>query len=184
MKTPKYKGKQSIWKYHFNGSSTIEASLLMPMILTVLFLVIYLTLFLYGKAQLTRNAYVSVLRASQAETETIQKRAAIAKQEFEILQNKSFLSGMDVAKKIQIKGDEIIIYVDYCQKTDRVIFLEKGLRRKAFAGSMEYKAKTNHPASFIWKCRLTEAISQNADHKEEQNKVKREQDMKSKKEIE
>lgn len=156
MKILKYKVKQSIWQSHLSGSSTIEAALIMPIILTVLFLIIYLTLFLYGKAQLTRNAYAAVLRASQAEMETTQKRAAIAKKEFETLQNESYLTGIDASKDIQTDGDTITIQVDYCQNINSAVFMEKSLSRRAFAGSMEYKAKTNHPASFIWKCRRIE----------------------------
>lgn len=156
MKILKLKVKQNIWQIHLSGSSTIEASLIMPLILTVLFLIIYLTLFLYGKAQLTRNAYAAVLRASQAEMETAQKRAAIAKKEFETLQNESYLTGIDASMDIQIKGDTVIIYVDYCHNIDSPVFIEKSLSRRAFAGSMEYKAKTNHPASFIWNCRRIE----------------------------
>lgn len=154
-----YTKKQSK-KFDFCGSSTIETALIMPLILTILFMLIYLTLFLYGKAQISRNAYVSVLRASQAETEPLKKRTAIANQELNQLLSESYLEGIDVTKDMQSKGNSFIMHVNFKQKIPAVVFMEKGMSQKVFTDSVRFEAKTNHPVSFIRSCRkLLDGIS-------------------------
>ena len=52
-------------KLTLNGSYTVEASFLMPMILTVLVIIIYLTFFLHDRTVLNSAAYTAALRGSQ-----------------------------------------------------------------------------------------------------------------------
>ena len=81
----KRKNDSNIMNRSLKGSSTIEASLLAPVLLTVLFLLIYLSLFLYARAGSVRLGYIAALRASQMEQETKNTRKAAAKKEFENL---------------------------------------------------------------------------------------------------
>ena len=63
-----------------NGSNTIEASLIMPIILTILFMLIYLSLFLYVRAGSVRVGYIAVLRGSQLETESKKNKGSLCKE--------------------------------------------------------------------------------------------------------
>ena len=52
-------------KLTLKGSYTIEASFLMPMILTVIVIIIYLTFFLHDRTVLNSVAYTAAMRGSQ-----------------------------------------------------------------------------------------------------------------------
>ncbi len=56
------KKRKGIW---LKGSYTVEASFLLPMILTVIVLIIYLSFFLHDRAVLQSAAYTAALRGSQ-----------------------------------------------------------------------------------------------------------------------
>lgn len=135
------------------GSSTIEAALLMPMILTVIFMLLYLTLFLYTKAEFTRNAYISVLRGSQAETQKPETRVKTAENAFKKLAAESYVGNGDYKQNIVAEGENVKIAIEVSHGLPKSIFMEKGLQRNAFVSQMSFSAKTNHPAEFIRKCR-------------------------------
>lgn len=141
------------------GSSTIEAALIVPMILTVIFMLLYLTLFLYTKAEFTRNAYISVLRGSQAETQNQKARVKTAENMFKKLAAESYVGNGDYKQKIVTEGEKVKITIEVSHGLPRSIFMEKGLQRNAFACRMTFYAKTNHPAEFIRKCRNVKAAA-------------------------
>lgn len=53
----------------FKGYMTLEASLVMPMVICVLVLIIYFSFYLYGRCVLSQDVYILAFRASQVKTE-------------------------------------------------------------------------------------------------------------------
>ena len=137
----------------FNGSSTIEASLIMPVILTVLFLLIYLSLFLYARAGSVRLGYVAVLRASQMETESKKTRETLANKEFLNLKEENYLGSTVCQRKVSTTGDTISICVETNQGLPNAIFVGGRMYEDAFYDASTFVAKTYHPVDFIRKCR-------------------------------
>ena len=143
----------------FNGNSTIEASLIMPIILTILFLVIYLSLFLYGRAGSVRLAYTAALRASQLETEPSKIRAAYAKKEFAKLKEENYLGSTLCQGTVTTEGETIKITVDTTQNLPRTIFVGGSLYGDSFYDKSMFVAKTNHPVDFIRTCRKIQKLT-------------------------
>ena len=141
------------------GSSTIEASLIMPIILTILFLVIYLSLFLYARAGSVRLGYIAVLRASQLETETKSTREAFARKEFIKLKEENYLGNILCEGKVSTNEDIIEIYVETTEKLSNVIFVGGSMYGDKFYDVSTFVAKTNHPVTFIRKCRKIQKLS-------------------------
>ena len=140
-------------KKKLNGSSTIEVSLIMPIILTILFLVIYLSLFLYARAGSVRLGYLAVLRGSQLETESKRTRVAYAKKEFAKLKEENYLGSTLCQGTVTADGDTIKITVETTQNLPNAIFVGGRMYEDAFYDASTFVAKTNHPVDFIRKCR-------------------------------
>lgn len=152
-----------LWRKKLNGSSTIEASMIMPIILTILFLVIYLSLFLYAKAGSVRLGYISVLRASQLETETKKTRAAYAKKEFAKLKEENYLGSILCQGTVITKGETIKICVETTQNIPHAIFVGGSMYGDGFYDMSTFTAKTNHPVDFIRTCRKIQKITSMAE---------------------
>lgn len=149
----KRKNDSNIMNRSLKGSSTIEASLLAPVLLTVLFLLIYLSLFLYARAGSVRLGYIAALRASQMEQETKNTRKAAAKKEFENLKRENYLGSALCYGEVSVKGDVIKICVKTEQSLPDTIFPGGSLYGRNFRDESTFIAKTNHPVDFIRKCR-------------------------------
>lgn len=158
-KTINFLIKKPTKSIRMKGSSTVEAALVMPIILTVLFLLIYLTQFVYARAQLSKTAYVSVLRASQAENKGKNERLNIATEQFDSLLSGDYLGVGSCTKDITEQNELISIHVNLNLSPRQVTFLENGFVQSAFTSEATYQAKVCHPAEFIRKCRKLETIN-------------------------
>lgn len=143
-------GKTVGW---FQASSTVEASLLMPVILTVLFVLIYLSFFLYMRAGSVRIGYLAALRASQMEQESKKVREILAKKEFENLKEENYFGSGMCQGEICVKGDFVTVCVKTTQSLPNQIFVGGKMYENAFEDESIFTAKTNHPADFIRTCR-------------------------------
>ena len=150
-------------KKKLNGSSTIEVSLIMPIILTILFLVIYLSLFLYARAGSVRLGYLAVLRGSQLETESKRTRVAYAKKEFAKLKEENYLGSTLCQGTVTADGDTIKITVETTQNLPNAIFVGGSLYGDSFYDESVFVAKTNHPVDFIRTCRKIQKLTSMAE---------------------
>ena len=143
-------------KKNFKGSYTIEAALIMPMILSVLVLLIYWAFYLHDRAILSSAAYTAALRGSQMISgENVVDE--VNKCSKELIKNRLLIT-KSVEHKIEQKGD--IIAVSY----DGIISIPGGvLLNKSFAAganeihvSAKGRAKKNDAVKFINSCRFIE----------------------------
>lgn len=149
----KKKRFQTLFIHSLKGSSTIEASLLMPIILTLLFLLIYLSVFLYVRAGSVRLGYVAALRASQMEQETKKAKEILAKKEFHHLKEENYMGSALCDGNVTAKGDTIKMTVRVKQSLPGILFAGGKLYGDVFLDESIYEAKTCHPVDFIRKCR-------------------------------
>ncbi|MBR1692943.1 MAG: pilus assembly protein [Lachnospiraceae bacterium] len=139
-------------KRGLNGSSTIEAALLMPLLLAVIFMLVYLMLFLHTRAGFVRNGYLAVLRGSQAEQATMSERSRIARTEFEKLAKDSATGSVSYQASYADRGEVLSIHVTLEQKLPRILFSKERLQN-VFTSDMTFSATTRHPVAFIRSCR-------------------------------
>ena len=142
-----------------NASNTIEASLIMPIILTILFMLIYLSLFLYVRAGSVRVGYIAVLRGSQLETESKKTREAFAKKEFAKLKEENYLGSALCQGKFVTEGENIKISVETTQNLPNAIFVGGSIYGNRFYDMSTFVAKTNHPVDFIRNCRKIQKLT-------------------------
>ncbi len=137
---------------------TVEASLLMPMILTVIVLVIYLTFFLHDRAILQSAAYTACLRGSQLiNGEDVYVN--VEKWGKELIKDRLIATG-DVETQIEIKGDRITVAYDGALRIPAGTLLCKALNggRDMIDVRAQSQADCVNPIGFIRKCRIVENI--------------------------
>lgn len=136
------------------GSYTIEASFLLPMILTVIVLLLYMGFFLHDRAILNSAAYTSALRGSQLISgEDIYSE--IEKSSKKLIENR-LLATRSVATDIEIKGSSITVSYQGDIRIPAGALLCKYLnngRREIEVKAMA-SAKCQNAVKFIRQCRV------------------------------
>lgn len=75
-------------KIMLKGSVTIEASIIMPIIIIIIALLVYLSFFLYNRCIMTQMTYISALRGSLSEEDVVKTEQNIEMEEKELFGNK------------------------------------------------------------------------------------------------
>lgn len=75
-------------KNMLKGSITIEASIIMPIIIIIVALLVYLSFFLYNRCIITQMTYISALRGSLSEENLARVEQSIQIEEKELFSNK------------------------------------------------------------------------------------------------
>lgn len=148
--------REKIIKKKYKGSYTVEASFLLPMILTVIVLIIYMSFFLHDRAVLQSAAYTSALRGSQmisgekvfSEVENSAKK---------LIANR-LIGTDDVQTTIDISGDDVKVSYKGIMEIPAGALLcsylagnPKGLEVKA-----ESNARRQNAVKLIRRCRIIE----------------------------
>lgn len=101
------KMKKTYRNCNFEGSFTLEAALLMPLILASILIVMYLSLFIHNQAALYSIAYEGALKASQLDEN---KQSEIYRIIDGLLENKLLGAGT-IKKQVEIDGKSIGVFL-------------------------------------------------------------------------
>ncbi|MBR6329926.1 MAG: pilus assembly protein [Lachnospiraceae bacterium] len=149
-------------KYRLKGSYTVEASFLMPMILTVIVVIIYLSFFLHDRAVLSSAAYTAALRGSQLINgedvyARVEKNAAA-------LRENRMLGTKNIQTDIQIGSSQITVSYSGELRIPAGTLLCRYLTGGKDHLSVEVSAKADRldPVGFVRKCRIVEALAKGA----------------------
>lgn len=140
-------------KIWMNASTTVEASIILPMICFIIIFLFYLCFFLYSRAELSKDAYACVLRASQMEILDKKEIYKRAKKESKDLLRERELQIADYEEKIEIKNNRVSVTYSMSQKVPFAgnMGLLKGQHMWKF--TVTKTAKRLHPVSFIRDCK-------------------------------
>ena len=135
------------------GSSTIELSLIMPMLLTLFTFLIYLSFFLYNRVETTANAYICALRGSRMEQETAEKTYQHLKKESSRLMKGNLLSLSEYREQIEVKGNHVQVTYGISQKVPGSVILADLFYDDTWDFQITQKANKLQPVFFIRNCR-------------------------------
>lgn len=134
------------WK---TANATIEASIIIPMIVTILLIFIYLFFFSYNKIVLTQGAYCSALRASQMEYSTANEQKRKAENTLVELYKNQLIALNIYSKKITVSQKVTSVSTEIKQS----IPFEKLVGPFTKTGSLSFcvtkSAKQSNPYDFI-----------------------------------
>lgn len=135
------------------GSSTIEMSLIMPMLLTLFVFLIYLSFFLYNRVETTANAYICALRGSRLEQETAEKTYQHMKKESGRLMKGNLLSLQEYKEQIEVKVSYVQVTYEISQKVPGSVILADLFHENTWEFQITQKARKLQPVFFIRNCR-------------------------------
>ncbi len=142
-----------LFKIKAGGSSTIELSLIMPMLLTLFTFLIYLSFFLYNRVETTANAYICALRGSRLEQETAEKTYQHMKKESSRLMKGNLLSLQEYKEQIEVKGSYVQVTYGITQKVPGAVILADLFAEDTWEFQITRKAHKLQPVFFIRNCR-------------------------------
>lgn len=143
----------NLFRSKIQGSSTVELSLIMPMLLTLFVFLIYLSFFLYNRVETTANAYICALRGSRMEQETAEKTYQYMKKESKRLMKGNLLSVPEYKEQIEVKGNHVQVTYEISQQVPGSVILERLLHEDTWNFLVTKKAKKLQPVFFIRNCR-------------------------------
>lgn len=155
----KYVKKEELKKgFVLKGSYTVEASFLLPMILSVIVVLIYLSFYIHDRSVLSSAAYQASLRGSQLISgENVME--TVTQSAHQLIQNR-LLGTSEVAADIQCDGS--LIKVSYNGKLN---IPAGALLCRYMTGGKNYievnahsEAKTMDAVGFVRKIRIVEAF--------------------------
>lgn len=147
------KSNNRIKNKRLKGSSTIELSLIMPMLLTIFAFLIYLSFFLYNRVQVTANAYICALKGSRMEQEGAQETYQHMKKESNKLMEDSLLAIDEYKEQIEIKGNDIQVTYDISQQVPGSVILSNIFSQSVWNFQITKRTKKLQPVFFIRNCR-------------------------------
>lgn len=140
-------------RFKAEGSSTIELSLIMPMLLTLFTFLIYLSFFLYNRVETTANAYICALRGSRLEQETAEKTYQHMKKESGRLMKGNLLSLQEYKEQMEVKGNHVQVTYGISQKVPGAVILADLFAEDTWEFQITQKAHKLQPVFFIRNCK-------------------------------
>lgn len=138
-----------------NGSTTIEAALLMPLLLGIMLVVIYFSFFLYNREAAMTIAYTAAIKGAQMEQEgknQIQQEITRYVEE----ESKRLLFVHQIDYSVKVTTGQVKVSIHLTQKVPYQSLLEHIGADGVFCCNVEKSAVRLHPASVIWEIRRAE----------------------------
>ena len=144
-------------KIRFEGSYTVEASLLFPFILSVIVFIMYMSFFFHDRCVMNQSAYQAALRASRVKTgdNAVMGTAERAANE---LMNRTVLATSDVTHSIDISGSEVQVRYEGTLKIPAGVLFMDIYGSDGIKVSGKGCAKRKDPVKFIRQCRVVEKM--------------------------
>lgn len=140
---------KTMYKKLKKGSSTIEASFLIPIILWILILLIYLAFFFYNKLLVEEVSYIAALRASQLEWSSASQKYDEAQRSMEELLKNKLIAIKKYEKKIQVGATKIEISIKVNQPVPLRSMISRYYQKGTFEYNASQKAKCLKPYQYI-----------------------------------
>lgn len=145
-------------KYVLKGSYTVEASFLLPVILSVIVILMYLAFYIHDKSVLSSAAYQASLRGSQLISgENVME--TVTQSAHQLIQNR-MLGTNEIAADVQCDGSSIKVAY-----SGKLAIPAGALLCKYLTGGKDFievsacsEAKTMDAVGFIRKIRIVEAL--------------------------
>ena len=158
--------EKRILRMNCRGSATIEAALLIPLILSVVMMLIYLSLFLYNRAAAVSLAGRALVMGAGMESEgakKIEQRMNAFLKEGE--NHLPFVKSSKVTADVSLTG--IKTGIDLTGRMNS-FFLPRVAREPSY--SWHGRVERLDPAGYIWKIRIAKqlGVGRNAEIKEEE----------------
>lgn len=142
-------------KHTLHGYMTVEAALLMPMVLYSLFFIIFAGFFQYDRCIAEQDGKMIVVRASDMREKDEAKVIRKVMEKGELAGKKKLLFSHSVQKEFYLSKDKAKVRIG--GKVNTILNnLAKGDHWKTFGYAAEYEAKKYDPVGFIRICRRME----------------------------
>lgn len=140
-------------KTKYRASYTIEASFLLPMILSVIVLLIYMAYYFHDRAVISAAAYTAALRGSQLINDENVNDVTV--KSAEALIKERLLATRNVSSKVNVAGETVSVTCegDFYIPAGAIIcrFINSG--RNHLSIKVRRQAKSQNPAKLIRQCR-------------------------------
>ncbi len=144
------KQKNKLW---INASTTIEASIILPMICFLIVFLFYLCFYLYNRAELTKDTYACALRGAQKETiENKEIYKHTKEQSIDLLRERE-LNIASYKEKISVNKNKVTVTYNMMQKVPFTSSMGLLTGQDAWNFTVTKSAKRLHPVSFIRNCK-------------------------------
>ena len=141
----------------YKGSYTIEASLLLPMILSIIVILIFLSFYIHDRCILYSIAYTAALRGSQVQSDEKKIFKEVEESSNELLESKLLIT-KNINTDIKISAKDIAVsYKGDFQRPIGTILI-KNLGKKNIQINAIGTAKRMDSIQFIRECRVIETI--------------------------
>lgn len=138
-------------KRRFKASYTIEASYILPIIIVLIWYLLFLSFFLYDQCVIMQGSYQAALRAERL-LGTKEEKEALAFTKYEVDVKKKLIYMMP-EKEIEVDEDRILLRTNSEMKFPGGIFFQKSWKAR-----QQQKAASYEPVKFIRECRRYEKI--------------------------
>ncbi len=150
MKKPSRKNRKERW---MKGSFTIEAAVVLPVVLYVLLLVVYSALYLYSSYTLSLGAYISAFRGSRANLLKEDGCQAAARTMQGLTSEK-----LPAVENVQYMAEGNLWKNSVEAKTKIQIPFMQPILQKRFAVQIKRESGRIDPAFFLRNCRKVKAL--------------------------
>lgn len=142
----------------YKASFTIEAVVIMPLTIAVIFLLIFFSMFAYNRAVLTQDAYIAAFRGCNPfydiEKDAYEKAYQSAKE----LTAHKLLAMHEIQPEIKADKEKVeVIYTGFV-RIPRGIIPSPSLQKEGWNLKVKGQAKRQEPVDFIRKCRKIEEL--------------------------
>lgn len=142
----------------YKASFTIEAAVIMPLTIAIIFLLIFFSMFAYNRAVLTQDAYIAALRGCNPFYDIEEDVYEKAYQSAEELTGQKLLAMHELQPEVRVEKEKVeVIYTGFV-RIPRGIIPSPSLQREGWVLKAEGQAKRKEPVDFIRKCRKIEEL--------------------------
>lgn len=143
------------------GSFTIEAAIIMPVVIIITLMLIYLGFFLYNRCVMTQKSYVAALRGSiydEERKENILARDQYMEEELRELYGTKLLAGAGVESHIAMEKKEVTVKTELFMRVPIVTLLKNQGYKNGWNIYIEKKVPVFKEIQFIRNCRKLERV--------------------------
>ncbi len=135
----------------FQGSFTVEASLLLPMIIFLIFNLLFLSFFLYDQCTILQGCYCTALCTERA-IGTEEEKNAVALEKYKWSVRKKAVAA-NISEDINVQNGSVTVETMFSMKAPGRYFFQS-----IWNGRQKQTADQWEPVTFIRKCRKAETI--------------------------
>lgn len=151
-----------IKKKDLRGSFTIEAAIIMPIIIIIMVMLIYLGFFQYNRCVMTQKTYVAALRGAIYDEQlegNILERNRYTETELKNLYGTKILAARGFRSRVEMDNKEVKVHSDTSVKVPFVMLLRNQGYKNGWQIQVEKQVSIYKEIEFIRACRKVEKIT-------------------------